>query len=127
MLNKLSYSVTFPTTGRTLAGEFEFKPGFGLITGANEQGKSLIIEVVRWCLFGSTALRGKLLPSAVVEGCAAVGAVASTVAGWSAVSGHLHDEGEIDLISGLGALNEGQTSIHSGFGDPAVRQPCRRN
>jgi DNA repair exonuclease SbcCD ATPase subunit len=49
MLNKLSYSVTFPTTGRTL----------GLITGANEQGKSLIIEVVRWCLFGSTALRGK--------------------------------------------------------------------
>ena len=59
MLTKLSYSVTFPTTGRTLAGEFEFKPGFGLITGANEQGKSLIIEVVRWCLFGSSALRGK--------------------------------------------------------------------
>ncbi len=59
MLNKLSYSVTFPTTGRTLAGEFEFMPGFGLITGANEQGKSLIIEVVRWCLFGSSALRGK--------------------------------------------------------------------
>ena len=45
MLNKLSYSVTLPTTGRTLAGEFEFKPGFGLITGVNEQGKSLIIEV----------------------------------------------------------------------------------
>jgi exonuclease SbcC len=59
VLNKLSCSVTFPTTGRTLAGEFEFKPGFGLINGANEQGKSLIIEVVRWCLFGSTALRGK--------------------------------------------------------------------
>ncbi len=59
MLTKLSYSVTFPTTRRTLAGEFEFKPGFGLITGANEQGKSLIIEVVRWCLFGSSALRGK--------------------------------------------------------------------
>src|SRR3954471_18524955 len=46
-------------TGRTLAGEFEFKPGFGVITGANEQGKSLVIEVVRWCLFGSAALRGK--------------------------------------------------------------------
>ena len=59
MLNKLSYSVTFPTTGRTLAGEFEFKPGFGLINVANEQGKSVIIKVVRWCLFGSTALRGK--------------------------------------------------------------------
>ncbi len=48
MLTKLSYGVTFPTTGRTLAGEFEFKPGFGLIIDANEQGKSLIIEVVRW-------------------------------------------------------------------------------
>jgi DNA repair exonuclease SbcCD ATPase subunit len=59
MLNQLSYSVTFPTTGRTLGGEFEFQPGFGVITGANEQGKSLIIEVVRWCLFGSAALRGK--------------------------------------------------------------------
>ena len=55
MLTKLSYSVTFPTTGRTLAGEFEFKPGFGLITGANEQGKSLIIEVVRWCARGVRA------------------------------------------------------------------------
>jgi hypothetical protein len=43
----------------TRAGEFDFKLGFGLITGANEQGKSLIIEVVRWCLFGSAALRGK--------------------------------------------------------------------
>ena len=50
MLTKVSYSVTFPTTGRTLAGEFQFKRGFGVITGANEQGKSLIIEVVRWCL-----------------------------------------------------------------------------
>jgi exonuclease SbcC len=59
MLNKLSYSVTFPTTGRTLAGELGFNPGFGVITGANEQGKSFIIEVVRWCLFGSAALRGK--------------------------------------------------------------------
>jgi exonuclease SbcC len=36
MLNKLSYSVTFPTTGRALADEFEFKPGFGLITGGNK-------------------------------------------------------------------------------------------
>jgi DNA repair protein SbcC/Rad50 len=59
MLTKLSYSVTFPTTGRTIAGEFDFKSGFGVITGANEQGKSLIIEVVRWCLFGSAALGGK--------------------------------------------------------------------
>jgi hypothetical protein len=57
MLTKLSYSVTFPTTGRILAGDFDFKPGFGLITGANELGKSLIIEVVRSCLFGSFELK----------------------------------------------------------------------
>ena len=59
MLNKLSYSVTFPTTGRTLAGDFEFKPGFGVFTGPNESSKSFTIEVVRWSLFGSVALRGK--------------------------------------------------------------------
>ena len=58
MLNKLSYSVTFPTTGRTLAGEFEFKPGFGLINGANEQGKSVIRGVGVRC--GPPVL-GKLL------------------------------------------------------------------
>ncbi len=58
MLSKLSCSVTFPTTGHTLNGEFDFKSGFGVITGAHEQGKSLIIEV-RWGLLGSAALRGK--------------------------------------------------------------------
>lgn len=59
MLNRLSYRVTFPTTGRTLTGEHHFQAGFGVITGPNEQGKSFIIEVARWCLFGSLALRGK--------------------------------------------------------------------
>ena len=49
MLNKLSYSVTFTITGHTLRGPFEFEAGFRLITHADEQGKSLIIEVVRWC------------------------------------------------------------------------------
>jgi len=59
MLEQLNYSVTFPTTGRTLANTVDFQTGFGIITGANEAGKSFIIEVVRWCLFGSAALRGK--------------------------------------------------------------------
>lgn len=59
MLGHLTYSVTFPSTGRTLKGDVDFKNGFGVITGANEAGKSFIIEVVRWCLFGSAALRGK--------------------------------------------------------------------
>jgi exonuclease SbcC len=59
MLGHLSYSVTFPSTGRTLKGDVKFKNGFGVITGSNEAGKSFIIEVVRYCLFGSAALRGK--------------------------------------------------------------------
>ena len=55
MLTKLSYSVTFPKRPHPCRGEFDFKPGFGLITGSNEQGKSLIIKVVRWCARGVRA------------------------------------------------------------------------
>jgi DNA repair exonuclease SbcCD ATPase subunit len=59
MLKHLSYSVTFPSTGRTLAADVAFRPGFGVITGPNESGKTAHIEQVRFCLFGSAALRGK--------------------------------------------------------------------
>lgn len=58
MLKKLDYSVTFPTTGRTLAETIHFKDGFGAITGPNESGKSVILEMIRFCLFGTAALRG---------------------------------------------------------------------
>lgn len=58
MLKSLTYNVTFPTTGRTLAESVDFEKGFGAITGPNEAGKSFIIEMVRWLLFGSGALRG---------------------------------------------------------------------
>lgn len=60
MLNSLSYSVTFATTGRTLEEDITFRTGFGIITGANETGKSFAVEMIRWCLFGSAALRGKI-------------------------------------------------------------------
>lgn len=58
MLKSLTYSVTFPLTGRTLAETVDFKNGFGAITGPNEAGKSFIIEMVRWLFFGTAALRG---------------------------------------------------------------------
>jgi exonuclease SbcC len=58
MLKKLSYSVTFPTTGRSLTEDIIFKDGFGAITGPNESGKSVILEMIRFCLFGTAALRG---------------------------------------------------------------------
>jgi exonuclease SbcC len=59
MLKSLSYSVSFPATGRSLTGAFEFEKGSYAITGPNESGKSFAIEMVRFCLFGSAALRGK--------------------------------------------------------------------
>ncbi|MFN3201313.1 MAG: AAA family ATPase [Bradymonadia bacterium] len=37
---------------------FEFKQGLTVITGPNESGKSLILEMIRFALFGSAALRG---------------------------------------------------------------------
>ncbi|TGR74333.1 hypothetical protein EN836_33355, partial [Mesorhizobium sp. M1C.F.Ca.ET.193.01.1.1] len=59
MLNRLTYSVTFPSTGKSLSGDFSFQEGFGAITGPNEAGKSVILEMIRYCLFGTRALRGK--------------------------------------------------------------------
>lgn len=59
MLASLKYEVTFPSTGRTLSGDFSFQKGFGAITGPNEAGKSVILEMIRFALFGTKALRGK--------------------------------------------------------------------
>jgi DNA repair exonuclease SbcCD ATPase subunit len=59
MIKQLNYSVTFPSTGRTLSEAVLFQGGFGAIVGPNESGKTMIVEMVRFCLFGSAALRGK--------------------------------------------------------------------
>jgi len=59
VLNHLKYHCTFPSTGRTLSGDFAFQKGFGAITGPNEAGKSFILEMIRYALFGTRALRGK--------------------------------------------------------------------
>ncbi|WP_353640763.1 AAA family ATPase [Mesorhizobium sp. WSM2239] len=61
MLAKLKYEVTFPSTGRHLSGDFSFQKGFGAITGPNEAGKSVILEMIRFSLFGTAALRGDLV------------------------------------------------------------------
>ena len=60
MLYSIDYDVTFSTTGRTLCETIAFQPGFGILTGANETGKSFAVEMIRWCLFGSAALRGMI-------------------------------------------------------------------
>jgi exonuclease SbcC len=58
MLKLLDYSVEFPSTGRSFANKISFEPGLTAITGPNESGKSLIVEMIGYCLFGKPALRG---------------------------------------------------------------------
>jgi len=58
MLSQLSYSVQFPSTGRTFENTIQFAPGLTAIIGPNEAGKSLVIEMIGYCLFGKAALRG---------------------------------------------------------------------
>lgn len=58
MLNRIEYTVTFPT-GKTFGASADFTTGLTAITGPNESGKSLMLEMVRYALFGSKALRGK--------------------------------------------------------------------
>ena len=59
MLSTLNYSVTFANE-KTISRELTFEEtGSTLITGANEAGKSLNLEMIGFALFGSEALRGK--------------------------------------------------------------------
>lgn len=58
MLNRLIYNVVFPSTGKSFGANIDFETGLTAITGANECGKSLILEIIRFCLFGTKALRG---------------------------------------------------------------------
>lgn len=58
MLKLLDYSVEFPTTGRCFQNRIEFAPGVTAITGRNEAGKTIILEMIGYCLFGKSALRG---------------------------------------------------------------------
>lgn len=56
MLQTLKFSVSF-TTGKKLEGEHTFEKGMSAITGPNESGKSFRLEMIRYVLFGTKALR----------------------------------------------------------------------
>lgn len=59
MIQDLEYSVTFPSTGKALAGKFSFQSGTTAVIGPNWSGKSFgSIEIIRYMLFGKKALRG---------------------------------------------------------------------
>jgi DNA repair exonuclease SbcCD ATPase subunit len=58
MLKHFSYSVKFPSTGKEFGATVDFENGLTVVTGSNEAGKSLILEMIRYTLFGKAALRG---------------------------------------------------------------------
>ncbi len=57
MLEHLEYSVKF-SNGKTLKVSQALQPGLTLITGANETGKSVFMEMILFALFGTECLRG---------------------------------------------------------------------
>jgi len=57
MLNKITFSITF-SNGQSLTGVHAFDKGSYLVTGKNGKGKSLMLELFAFALFGSVALRG---------------------------------------------------------------------
>jgi DNA repair exonuclease SbcCD ATPase subunit len=57
MLKHLKYKATFSSTGKSLSGDHHFQTGLTAITGPNESGKSMIVEMIRYGLFGTKALR----------------------------------------------------------------------
>lgn len=57
MLIRLKFKVQFASTGKLFEGTHEFQTGMTAITGRNEAGKSLRLEMIRYALFGAKALR----------------------------------------------------------------------
>lgn len=67
MLINLKYNLKFSSTGKSFSQSIDFKPGLTVITGANEQGKSLILEMIEYAWFGVSALRGQASDYATIE------------------------------------------------------------
>jgi len=67
MLKRLQYNLKFSSTGRKFSGDINFKPGLTVVTGDNEAGKSLILEMIEYAWFGVGALRGKLSDYEVIN------------------------------------------------------------
>ncbi len=59
MFNRLTYKVRFTIPDKILEGAINFQEGLTAIVGPNGKGKSLILELAQFALFGTAALRGK--------------------------------------------------------------------
>lgn len=58
MFERIIYDVILAKTGRRLAKDLSFSVGTTAIFGPNESGKSMVLELLRFSLFGMPALRG---------------------------------------------------------------------
>src|ERR1041384_6226770 len=53
MLKYLAFDVKFSSTGKQFQRKIQFEPGLTVITGENEGGKSLILEMIEYAWFGA--------------------------------------------------------------------------
>ena len=60
MIHTLDFDVRFTSSGLHYKSTHTFTEGLIAITGPNESGKSLVLELIRYCLFGTEALRAPL-------------------------------------------------------------------
>ena len=60
MIHTLGFDVRFTSSNLHYKGAHGFTEGLIAITGPNESGKSLVLEMIRYCLFGTEALRAPL-------------------------------------------------------------------
>ena len=60
MIHILDFDVRFTSSGLHYKSTQSFPEGLTAITGPNESGKSLVLELIRYCLFGTEALRAPL-------------------------------------------------------------------
>ena len=60
MIHTLVFDICFTSSGLKHRLTHSFDEGLTAITGPNESGKSLVLEMIRYCLFGTEALRAPL-------------------------------------------------------------------
>lgn len=60
MLKQIEAHLVFASTGKQITFSHALQPGLTAITGPNEVGKSLRLEMIRFALFGAKALRTSL-------------------------------------------------------------------
>lgn len=60
MIRNLNFDVTFASNGKQYKDSHNFELGLTAITGRNEAGKSLRLEMIRYALFGNKALRSEV-------------------------------------------------------------------